>query len=215
VNDKTPWPRESQKLSKNDVGDDHWWCIGWLRPPTWDDFRWRLYIDGYKRAGDMIVKCIEDTSSVMSSKDADYAACPVAFLYWQCIELLLKLVIRTGKELLGEEGDFKYHHNITDLWNSCKTILEEVWPNGPREDLNRIEKLIGELSRHGYDSSAHRFPEDTKGNCSLPDLEYIDLKGLSNLVDEIFSFLRQVNDAISANLEAKREMDQYYRGEYY
>jgi len=190
IDDSIPWPQKGDQLFKADVD---WWHNACLN--RFHD-NWSLYADGYKRAGDLLVEYIKDARS-----DQDFLVYPIVFLYRQYLELRLKELIRDGNQLLDVPQEFPKHHKIDKLWGQCRRILEQVWPEGPTEDLDAVEECIRQFSEKDPSSIAFRYPTDKDGNPSLPDLRYINLRNLSEVMARIGSLLDGSSDGISAYLQ--------------
>lgn len=198
-----PWPRKNDELFKS---DDDWWhnaCLNF----TWDN--WDLYAEGYKQAADLLIEHIKERRT-----NQDALVYPIVFLYRQYIELRLKVLIRDGNQLHEIPENFPKHHKIDELWKQCRRILEQVWPEGPLEDLDAVEECIYQFSEKDPSSMAFRYPADKKGSPSLPGLRYINLRNLAEVMSRLASLLDGASAGISEYLGYKREMEADY-GEYF
>ncbi|RYD03839.1 hypothetical protein N752_17275 [Desulforamulus aquiferis] len=165
-----PWPKLGDSLF---IKDSDWWhnaCVNYLNS-------WGLYAEGYKRSADILVIHVQETHS-----DQDLLIYPIVFLYRQFIELKLKEIIKDGSQLIENPKEIPMHHSILNLWKDCRHILERVWPDGPKDDLEAVEKCICEFSEIDPRSMSFRYPVDTKGNPSLPShLSHINIRNLGEV----------------------------------
>src|SRR5579863_1833172 len=125
--DEVPWPRKGDVLF--DAGSD-WWhsaCVGWAPD------QWMGYAEGYKLGADLLVQNVMETRS-----HRDFLVYPIVFLYRQALEIALKHLIIRGSQLLDADENPPTHHSLVRLWQKCRPILEEVWPGGPKQDLDAV-----------------------------------------------------------------------------
>ena len=189
-----PWPEKGDDLFN---GDGHRWEFACL---NFTPYEWDLYAQGYKLAADLLVQHVKRTG-----EDQDTLVYPIVFLYRQYLELRLKELIKEGTQLVGTPDGLSKTHNIDKLWAQCRTIIEKVWPEGPSGDLDAVKNCIHQFSEKDPCSTAFRYPRDTDGRRSLPDLRPINLLHLSTVMDGLSSLLEGLSTAIYENLEAKRE----------
>jgi hypothetical protein len=162
-----------------------------------------LFAGSYKTAADILVHHVAQNNT-----DKDALVYPIVFLYRQYIELRLKEIIREGKLLLDEGNKFPMIHRLHDLWPTVKEIIEKVYSHEDSDDsgaLDLTEHVINEFRAIDPESMSFRYPEDTKGNLPLIGLDYIDIKGLAEMIEEVFMFLDGVSDGICAYQDYKDE----------
>ena len=204
IDDEFPWPRKGDQLFRD--GED-WWhnaCLN-LFSDNWD-----IYADGYKNAGDVLVEYIKEKQFNQNS-----LVYPIVFLYRQYVELRLKTIIRDGDQLLDISEKFPHHHKIDELWKKCRTTIENVWPEGPSEDLEAVEECILQFSEKDPISMAFRYPTDKSGKPSLPDLSVINLINLAEVIARIGSLLDGVSMGLSVAIEDKREIEAEYSEQFW
>ena len=173
-----PWPQKGDHLF---VEREDWYYNAVLNGQR-DNLS--LYAVGYKRAGEILVEAV-----VKSRKDHDSLVFPIAFVYRQYLELRLKQLIRDSKRLLDDTSGFPATHKIAELWKICRPLLNEVELNVGEQVLDAIEELITEFAKVDEDSYAFRYPTDTKNNPSLPDLSYVNLPNLAEVIKKMANFL--------------------------
>lgn len=164
-----------------------------------------LFAGSYKTAADILVNHVAQKNT-----DKDALVYPIVFLYRQYLELRLKEIIREGRLLLDEGNEFPKIHRLHDLWPTVKEIIEKVYSHEDSNDssgLNLTEHVINEFKAIDPESMSFRYPEDTKGNQSLTGLDYIDIKGLAEIIEEVFMFLDGISDGICAYQDYKDEAD--------
>jgi hypothetical protein len=185
------------------VSQGDWWnnaCLNWCQNG------WALYITGYREAADLLVRQVEERGGIQ-----DMLVYPILFLYRQYLELEIKDLIRQGRRLQNIPGDFPQHHHIVGLWGICHQLLSEIAPNDSVEELREIDRLIEEFSTVDPTSMAFRYPEDKKGNASLPGITHINLRNVREVMSGIGNLLTGASDLIAEHLSIKGEMMAEYR----
>lgn len=199
--EELPWPQKGDQLFI--VGDD-WWhnaCLNFMSD------KWELYVIGYRTAADILVDYVKQTHG-----DQDFLVFPIVFLYRQYLELRLKDLIRTGNPLLDEPPDFPKKHELNKLWEICRPILEKLEPQVPSQDLEAIKEAIAKFCTIDPSSESFRYPFRRKGGHSLPpDLRYINLRNLAEIMEKIANFLDGAATMIAEYLNDKRDMERYFQ----
>lgn len=188
-----PWPQKGDHL----FVEEDWYYNAVLNGQS-DNLS--LYAVGYKRAGEMLVEAV-----VKNRKDYDSQVFPIAFVYRQYLELRLKQLIRDSKRLLDKSSGFPPTHKIAELWRMCRPLLNQLELNVDDRVLEAIEELITEFADVDEDSYAFRYPTDTKNNPSLPDLFYVNLPNLAEVIKKMANFLEALSWQLSVALEQKHE----------
>ena len=178
-------------------------CLNWHNQDV--NVKWSAYADGYKEAGDVLVEYVKENRF-----KADLLVYPVIFNYRHYLELRLKELIIKGRKLYDVEEALTTNHNLSWLWKECRTILERVWPEGDKTDLDKIESGINEF--YGVDPTSYsfRYPVRKDGQETIPDLTYINLVHLSDKMNEIGELLDGASCGISEYLSQKGEMYRDY-----
>lgn len=184
--DRSAWPRVGDVIFRSD-GDG---CVAWVpgRPV------WALYSEGYKRAGDIVVERLQETG-----RSADFLIYPVVFLYRHHLELLLKEVIISGRQRLGEPEGCPIVHRFEELWPICRTVLESLWPGSPRADLDAIEVCFRQFSDVDSNSMNFRYPLTRDGKPSLPTSGTINVENLQRVVNNMSTLLECARTAITTD----------------
>ena len=196
-----PWPKEGDTLFKPDEDWMYNACLNKISDKL------GLYAEGYKKAGDIVVHSLQDDRF-----EIDFVIYPIVFLYRQYVELRLKEIIRDGRQLFDEDGTFPKHHKIKELWKEARVILEKVWPDGPKEDLNAVESIISQFSEKDPDSISFRYDKNKKGEDTTSDTEYINVRNLYEVINRISGLLDGSVYGIGDHLDHKRGLDSYYSG---
>ena len=195
-----PWPQAGDKLFTSEAD---WWHNACLSFAT---DKWGLYAIGYKDAADIIVERIINTRQGM-----DFLVFPVTFLYRHYLELRLKELIIHGRQLLDGPNKFPHGHRIDFLWQSCRLILEQVWPDGSTTDLDAVGACIAEFCAIDQQSMSFRYPVTKDGAPILPDLRHVNLRNLRDVVNRLSGLLEGSSDGIAAYLDDKRSGQSYYQ----
>jgi hypothetical protein len=188
---------------------------------------WFQYIDGYKNAADILVDEILRNGSFR-----DFRVFPVIFLYRHFIELSLKLIIKYAYELYDTNKNYEETHYLDKLWKDCREIIEKGLPEDYTEILNSTENLINEFSKIDPTSFESRYPEKKKIKKKKKNQNYkiieiyshsiftmegipeINLKNMKDLMEKINSFLGDMGDGISCQLQEKKDMESEYSSDY-
>lgn len=178
---------------------------------------WDTYAEGYKSAGDIIVKYV-----IKNKCYQDFLVYPIVFLYRQYLELRLKELIRVSSWLLGQDVKVSKTHNLLALWDRARPNIEKVWPDSEAKGvLITIGDRLRELSVIDPESEAFRYPESKKGKPTLVEVEHINLKHLMDVIQGISNVLDGASTGMGELLNARHEMmgenrveaDDEYRGD--
>ncbi len=161
---------------------------------------WLSYAVGYKDAADVVV-----ADFVKGTHRRDPLVFPIVFLYRQFLELSLKYLIRQTRDYPATTDDFATTHKLDDLWRLLRGLLNQACGSGG-DEMDQIERLIGEFCAVDPLSQAFRYPEYKDGNPSLPNISYINVVNMRDVVGKIALLLDCVDAAIHANQSAKNEM---------
>lgn len=197
--DNLPWPDKDDDLLE--LGDD--WTNNACLNYSSDELS--IYSEGYKRAGNMLSDKLQKNRNGI-----DFLIYPLIFLYRHHIELELKIIIKEGNYLLEDEKVMRNHHKLHNLWDDAKKIIEEIWSDSPKDDLKTVEKTVLQLNDLDPGSYAFRYDRDKQGNKPNPDLNNIDIKKFSKVINNISAFFAGVSTAISVYNDHKNEMKRHY-----
>lgn len=196
-------PPLTPDLSPIFAADEDWQCnacLNWTYDPL------NLYTMGYKLAGDCLVEKV-----TKSGEDQDSLVYPVCFLYRQYIELRLKEIIRSGRQLIDEPGDFPQHHKIQHLWDDAVPILKKAFAHESSPfDLSRPSHVVSEFAKVDPDSLAFRYPTDKAGANQLQGIWHINLRRLRDYVNTFSEDMDGASMGISVYLEHKHDMESFY-----
>jgi hypothetical protein len=200
MSDELPWPRAGDVLF-SDNGDWSSACVGWTRD------QWFGYVEGYKRAADLLVQHVGDTQ-----RDQDFLVYPIVFLYRQAVEVSLKHLIWVGNQLQNKPPEVPKHHRLVPLWGVCRPIIEEVWPRGPKQDLDAVAEVLDQFEARDPVSTVFRYPITKEGRVSLSSRERIDIRNFAEVANRILSLLDGCASGFSEYLQYKWEMEREYTG---
>jgi hypothetical protein len=174
-----------------------------------DDSLYR-YVSGYKEAADRLVQ-----SLIEDDRHIDLVVFPIVFLYRQYLELRFKQLLREGSRLLNGSFILPKHHRLDILWYECKSLLRQIEPRMTDGEVVGLEACILEFSTIDPISMAFRYHVDTHDQPSLPpDLKYINIRNLAQVMAKIHSFLDAVYMTISVSLDQKQEMEAAFKDYY-
>jgi len=163
-----------------------------------------LYAAGFSTGAEVLLEVIRS-----KGHSQDLLVYPLVYSLRHALELLLKHVIRAGRQLIDEPGDYPDGHRLNSLWNTCKPILKQVWPDDPA--FATLEKTIINLCDLDPEGEAFRYPVGRKKHgvrsaTLSEDLRYIDLGALVGDVLHAINLLDGADAGIDAYLDAKNEM---------
>lgn len=162
------------------------------------------YIEGYLRAADRLVEHVAETA-----RDQDVFVYPIAFMYRQHIELQLKQIIDTGRQLLTvNESGHPTHHKLHNLWPLAQELMRQTWSDEPDPpEFELIDHFIQQFAGIDHDSTAFRFPKQMSGSQSLAGVKHINLRNLAECVHSFSGFLGGTAAGLEEYLDRKREGD--------
>jgi hypothetical protein len=199
MNEECSWPRVGDVLFTGEGDSWHNACVGWSPE------QWIGYAEGYKRAADLLVQQVIDTG-----REQDFLVYPIVFLYRQALEVAIKHVLVKGYQLLDQDErlPLRPEHRLVPLWRDCREILEQVWPKGPKEDLDAVGEVMRQFQEKDPASTSFRYPTDLAGAPTLQN-GHINLKNLGEVANRVYSFLDAVVTGITEYLQTKWEMERY------
>jgi hypothetical protein len=194
------WPKKGDKLFAS--GDD-WWHNACL---NYSNDNWELYINGYKKAGDVLSDYINETQL-----HQDFLVFPIVFVYRQYIELHLKKLIIDIKKLQKIEYGYPKTHDLNIIWAECRGLIKKLEPKASTCDLEAIDESIQQFCVIDPSSESFRYPTKISGEYSLPlDLRYINIRNLAEVMENLSCFFDAVDTMVSVFIDYQQEMDSYY-----
>ncbi len=202
-----PWPGDKDKAFKEGLPWDPTVASldDWIKYHGCDS----LLPDAYKEAADIIISYIED-GKINGHPDIYFF--PIAYLYRHSIELFLKQLIQHGVQLqiLQEEEELTEimsDHKLYPSWNKVRIVLEEVWPDGDKNDLKNVERLIQEFHNLDKSGQSFRYSKDKAGKPTTEQLPAsVDLKALRDTCNALCSFF----DSCGGGLSEAENCQDYY-----
>lgn len=196
------WPQAADCLFVSGVDSENNVWLKWR-----GDEKWIAYAEGYKKAADILV---ERVTAREAEAEQDFLGYPIGFLYRHYLELILKSLIVTGSQALRKAHGNLLHHDIKRLWQEARPILEQVWPNGPKVDLDNVEQCMREFDAiDPHPAEAFRYPLATDGRENLPDLTHINLRNLREVMDRLAGLLDAAYYGMLEILSIRREAEDY------
>ncbi len=200
--------REENQIRWPQKGDNPFLVkIANLRSPTWASLKWlttSFNVDdsslalAFKECADKIINDLEQGTNY---KHPDIYFIPIGYLYRHSLELKMKQIIRLALNLDLIKKDKKIiecleGHSLHPLWNYVKISTVKFWPEGPKHELDAVEKTI--QSFHKLDKSGQnlRYTKNSKGQPTLKNLpDSIDLVHCRDVFDGVFNLLDGCQDA--------------------
>lgn len=154
----------------------------------WTGFPMDLYAAGYKDAADGLVFALAERRTSLDS-----VIYPLVFLYRQGLELELKLILPLARRLAHKPGKNDRQHGLMLMWAELRPLLAALDPRPGDPQLPALESFIRQLDEVDPGSYAFRYPTSTKGEVSLPDLRYINVRHLGEIMDSVFLMLSGIH----------------------
>lgn len=141
-----------------------------------------LMTDGYKEAGDLMVRASERDPLLR-----DKLVFPVIFNYRQFVELSLKYQLATYGPTVGVEPNWNTHY-LERLWAPFVDMLQRYGAKDPDEADPIIGEIVAEFAKIDPASYSYRYPVDRDGN-AIP-IEYTDLHlpSLADVMDAVGNY---------------------------
>jgi len=163
-----------------------------------------LYAAGFREGAEALLDVVRRTGCRQ-----DMLVYPIVYSLRHSVELLLKQVIRAGRCLVDEPGDFPDGHRLNSLWDTCKPILKLIWSNDPA--YATVESAIDRLCHLDPEGEAFRYPmgrkrQGLRAPTLAQDLHRLDLGSLVADVVEVIGLLEGADMGIDYYLEAKSDM---------
>jgi hypothetical protein len=143
-----------------------------------DDDRTRLVLmtDGYKRAGDLMVRqTVEDRSS------RDFLVFPILFNYRHFIELSLKYLLATFGPRVSIDPNWK-DHDLGILWHSFLEMLDCYATPDPDDADSVVGDIVAEFAKIDPQSYSYRYPVDKNGKPIPISQSALDLTNLADVM---------------------------------
>jgi hypothetical protein len=93
------------------------------------------------------------------------------------------------------------------LWRRCRSLIERVWPEGDRADLDAAQAVIEQFDQKDPGSTAFRYPVDRDGNRSLPTKERINLRHMAAVMERNAALLDACSMEFQVCLDRKWEAE--------
>jgi hypothetical protein len=164
------------------------------------------YVDGFQRAAEVLSAHVE-----VHRSDVDALTMPILFCYRQWMELRLKDLWNLGAALDDEGASPLRTHDLRVLWRHVRPQVEKQWPDGDRNELDRLESVIHELAdMDGPTGTGFRYAKNAVGEASLPRELTINLGNVHTVMGRVARVLDGATEGFHMALEYQREMRDYY-----
>jgi len=175
-------------------------CVNFLR----DD--WCLYAQGFHLGAETLIREVAETRG----KHVDLYVYPIIFCFRHAIEMELKAAVYWGRHYLGRVSPgYPVGHTLLSacrgiaLWPECRSIVEEIWPEGSEAYLDDMERLLREFEAHDPDGQAFRYPTDTQGERTKPTLTHINIQDFYESAEQLYRLLDGISTACQAMWEER------------
>lgn len=194
-----PWPGPNEMLFKSDIDCHNNACLNVGRMTL------GRYAGYYRDAADLLVEDVIQRHAIL-----DALIYPIVFLYRQYLELTLKEIIDTARQLEEHKSGFSHTHKIVPLWREAKRLLLQHYAGKLPKEVDYLDPCMEEFDKHDPQSFAFRYPVDKEGNPNLPGLNHINIRNLCDTMGRIASLLDGLATDLSVHLDLVHEQSHYY-----
>lgn len=164
------------------------------------------YIEGYKSAGEILADFVTDGISKEEGYRGgalDMLIYPILFLYRHHLEIRFKGIIKVGKQLLNQNGDYNDGHGLTNLWSESKTIITSIYTHHNQDistladNFDFIRDMVADLESKDPSYDAFRYWEGSKKSKrvkSVENIAYVDIKIYQQNMRQATNFLDEIDD---------------------
>jgi len=151
----------------------------------------------YKDGAENLINAVFENRSAL-----DILIYPIVFLYRQYLELIIKDLISTARQLEEKGDSFPYTHNLKDLWAEAEELIESHYKDKSPKQLKYVQNCIDDFHKYDPESFAFRYLKDKKGNYCLEQLKYMNLLTFHETMTRLSNFLDCINADLSQRLQA-------------
>jgi hypothetical protein len=168
------------------------------------------YTLGFREAADALIE------QGLATHTQDLVLFPIFFTYRHAIELALKDILYLGQRIEDEPPKVWGTHRLDVLWPLARKVMEDMWPEGDRSELDVLERIIGDLSDVDPKAEFFRFDRDRDGFVwDVPEvLTRVDLRHVQQVMEKVFVYLHGTIDGLAAHEELRHEYEADMRADY-
>jgi hypothetical protein len=165
-----------------------------------DPLREYRYLEGYRTAAEFM------SGHVLKNRhDVEVLVVPILFCYRHWVELRLKDLWALRQTLANEESPPLGTHDLRALWGHVRPLFEEVWPDGDRAELDRLEVILHELA-DADPRESFRYSVGKDGTPSLPeDLVRINVLNVRRVMAKVAILLDGAASFIEEHLSYRED----------
>ncbi len=207
TNDDYAWPTKHHDLRA--AADDY---LG-FSDLAWQRQHYGMHgrIVGFRRAAEMLYEAMLTSRSIA---DLDTVFYPYAMCWRHHVELQLK-ALRPQLRVLGNlPAQSQHHHANQQLWQECRKLLIEHFPNESKADLMAADRVLRQLADMDPDGQEFRYASRRDGSATLPDVDRINLVSFHAAMLGIANYLDAIDTGVGEYLSTRQEMVAYYAAEF-
>lgn len=163
-----------------------------------------LYCEGYLKAARVLAN-----HALANEFDRGILFFPIAFLYRHHIELSLKDLIQTAHTVASGQQGSPEGHVLADLWEQLKKVLWRLDESPRRNDLEAVEAYIRQMEQVDKRGQAFRYATSTEGKPHLREFNLLDIRGFSEAMERLASYLSGISFRLNLLLDRREEMMGY------
>lgn len=177
----------------------------------WDAHNWHCYIEGYRRAADLLATLAIESpyfdspyAGIQHLTNPNHLVYPIVFLYRHAIEVSLKSILEVGWQVLGIEREVPWKHGLLVLWEEASRVMNGVLgfdQDGP--DAMFLGNVIRQLHERDPGSTTFRYPTGSEAN--LGSSELINLGQVRRILGGVYELLDAAVTGLQHERHKKRE----------
>lgn len=176
ISTELKWPKKGDRLLRADDG--------WMRGVTFEEHQISRHAhiwNGYMRAGAALVEQCQTSERGMRHE----VVYPILFCYRHGLELAIKWIIERYGRYSNTRNEDHAHHNLWQLWKTCKQIIIEVGSDGDNESLQAVEQIVKDFHDLDKGSFSFRYAADKQGAViRLPNASF-DLANIRDVMEAV------------------------------
>lgn len=165
------------------------------------------HASAFKTAAEMVIDTYE---SAPRNPYRDELFYPVANLYRHCLELKFKDLVRLGVArgffAKAEVRAILGRHNLLDLWEPVRRLLEDGWRGAPAGPLDGIESVVKQFHKADPDGQCLRYERTKSGKLNRQEKlpRFIRLSVLKRSMDGVYNLLDTCEGILQEDLENRQ-----------
>ena len=156
-----------------------------------------LMTDGYKRAGDLLVKAAGEDGLAR-----DTLVFPIVFNYRHFLEISLKYLLATYGPAVDVAPNWR-SHDLKTLWNLFLEMLDEYGSTNSDQADSIVGEIVLEFAKIDPQSFAYRYPVDKNGRPLPVAQSHLHLPTLADVMEGVSGYFNGCDGYFDSLLGAR------------